>query len=437
MKTIQFFTILMATSLIFNACSTSEYAYDDVYYTPGNDKIKQVQKDPREDFNKTTDIKYDGKHTNPYTEQNTASYPQGIYQSRYAQQNQADIVPQQNYDANTVQYEEEYYDEDYAEDLRRLNAPVRSFSSLSPYQRDRILFTYDPFFYNPTFFYDPFIYDPFLPRTGLSLGWNSYTGWNTSISFGFGWGVNCGPSWRGGYPRYGNPYYNYYNPWNNWYGNNFYANNYWAGYSHGYNNAAGYHYYGNEPHYNNKRKISTPRGNRGSRSYTSSKGEGNPRGVRGNGSQLRETNTRTPGGRTAIRGVSKPESRSTEQTRPTPKRYATGRTTETYTKPKERKTTIVRDIKRPALDRSPRTEPRSTYTPPKQRGNTYNEPQKRVYQKPRQYSKPRQTQPRQVQPRQSRPSYNNSSVPRSYSPPVRSGGNRNTGGSRNTNTRRR
>ena len=57
--------ILIATLLA--ACSTAQpYAFDDVYYHPNNDPVRQVQKDPREDFNQTDQINYDGSYQNRY-----------------------------------------------------------------------------------------------------------------------------------------------------------------------------------------------------------------------------------------------------------------------------------------------------------------------------------------------------------------------------------
>ena len=52
-------TTLSAIALLFAACSTYKpYAFDDVYYNPNNDPVKQVQKNPREDFNKSDNISY-------------------------------------------------------------------------------------------------------------------------------------------------------------------------------------------------------------------------------------------------------------------------------------------------------------------------------------------------------------------------------------------
>jgi len=143
MKTIKLLLSTLLFGLFLASCSSSysTYAYDDLYYSPNNDPVKQVQANPRKEFNKTDDIKYDGNHQNPYAnEEKPADYPQSIYKNRYteAEANENNQQGNQEYAADDYSDDTEYYDEDYAENIQQLNSPVTSYNTYNSNERHRI-----------------------------------------------------------------------------------------------------------------------------------------------------------------------------------------------------------------------------------------------------------------------------------------------------------
>jgi len=476
-----FFLLLISSYLA--ACSSSQapYAYDDLYYSPKNDPIKKVEKDPREDFNKSdqyTNQNY--AYPNRYKdEEKSNNYPESIYQNRYTKAEEAEnqksagngetTININNNNANTNQSaeEDEYYDENYARSVNQIHSPVRSFNSYDPYQRDRIRYTQDPFFNTPALCGSSLYYDPFVPRTSLGLGYNSFNGLSLGLSYGFGFGYNSfrRPFYRSGfYNPYYNPYYGgFYDPFNPY--NRFGYGGYSAGFYNGFNQ--GFYtgsYYGNNNfngssgHINhentsNNRHINPPRGDRGSRTYDR------------DGERSRSINRKAGEDGTPKNASTSPERRrrATERTnvsrnekssepsnirRESPERYRSNRSRDTYTRPLPSRTEserpsrqrpqtpiVIDESSRPNTQQNRsnsntyqnRINPRST-----ENYNRGNQPRVRQYESrpQRQTTRPQiQTQP-QSRPNinRSRPTYNRSTP--TYRPSRSSGGSRSTRPSR-------
>ncbi|MEQ8908066.1 MAG: hypothetical protein RIC95_02650 [Vicingaceae bacterium] len=456
MKRFIYIPIITFIGMALFACTTSKpYAFDDVYYNPNNDPVKQVQKDPREDFNKTDNIRYDGSYENRYAEdEKSEEYPQSLYQNRYTRAEKEDNSQSQEQindngstnitinNANNQNGDAEYYDENYASSLSELNSPVRSFNTYDPYVRDRILYTQDPFFCRPTLYNSFNYWDPFTPRTGLSLGWNSWSGWNVGVGVGIGWGFNRWGAANAFYDPFFNPYYDPfwgYNRWgfaNPYWGGGFGFNNYWAGYNQGFYNGVnqGNFFVGNGESGSGRRNITAPRRGSGSPTLDRTTNGETERRSRTAPALSREKNnaapSRTPrNNEKDLRGNARQERLVTEPKRETPEKYRSDRSPNSYTRPTPSRNTESKPSinPRPAVRPTPsRTNTQPTYSRPSRRNNTYNR-SNRV--QPQRQSQP-QRQP-QVQPQQksrpspsfnrSRPTYNNSS------PSIRpSGGSRST-----------
>jgi len=449
MKTIHTITTLSIVSLLLASCTVSNvpYAYDDLYYSPSSDPIQQARINPNYPSQGTSQ---NGTYNDRYNGDSGTNSNSAQYQEGYAEEN-TEAALQQN-----EQVEQEYYDEGYAQTLQTINAPVRSFNTYDPYQRDRILYTQNPVFVAPSMYGGFQFWDPFMPTTGLSVGWNSFNGWNVGVNAGVGFG--CG--------RALNPYTRFYDPfWGNnhgfydpfWgpqfgWGNNMGRNNQW-GWNNGYNNFAyqnGYRNGFNDGAFNNyrnyavgnngnngRRQIVAPRGSAGSRNVSTGSGNRPVRPVRGGNTGGVKTTTPAPSPATAR--PSRPvrsntvnpavESRPTQTRQPnrpaatrpartTPPRY---QTPSNYTKPAEQARPAQSTPTRPATQ--PSTNPqRPTYNRPAQQQSrpNYSRPATKPAQqqtRPRTTTQPRKTkQPRQ----QSRPNYNNSKP--SYSAPRSTGG---------------
>lgn len=466
--------IALISTLLFG-CVTSNvpYAYDDLYYSPSNDPVQQVQKNTTEDLNRTNNIQYQGGYDNRYSNTEDASdNRQGVYQNRYTNQEQAENNQPISNQAEVAEqeYSDEYYDEDYAQTLQRINSPVRNFNTYDPYQRDRILYTQNPIFVTPSVYGGYQFWDPFVPTTGLSVGWNSFSGWNVGVNFGYGIGLGCAPL---------NPYYGFYDPfwgvgygfnsWNwgyNWgWGSRFYnpynrfgyASGYHHGYRNGYNNGRYDNYYGYNNTSSGRRQITAPRGSNGSRNVYTGNGNQVTRPTRGGKSGVKTvdqpSNTAVPNGSTRpTRGTptstpkttvekpvnERPTSPTPVSNRPvrntTPERYKTPSTPSSYSRPRgettpSRTTTTPSTTVRPSAPTQQQTRP--NYSNPRQ-NNTYNRPTVT----PRQpQTRPSRTETRPQQPaQQSRPTYNNdrsrptyNRTTPTYSAPRNSGGG---GGSR-------
>jgi len=488
MKTfVKLFSLLFTVGFI-TACSTSytPYAYDDVYYKPSNDPINKVKKDPREDFNKTDQIQYDRSYPNRYNEEGQSNdYPQSIYDNRYTEQERADNnqtedksnVTINNYNNNG---DTEYYDEEYAETLNRINSPVRSINTYDPYVRDRIIYTYDPFFVQPTLYGGYNFWNPY-PRTGISFGYNSWSGWN--VGFGIGYGYGYSP-WRYRHPFHDPFYdpfwgYNAWNPWNPWnrfgYEYGFGYGSYGMGYAHGYNHGFYNGYYGSGfvgggssgESNSGVRRVSTPRGNSGSNTYRRA-GTTTTRESRSSGASLREKENNEKIGTRPDRGGSRDENRgsTTPSARPkvqpkdeptqerparnvTPEKYKIERSPSDYSRPEPSREPANRPTERPSRNYSPSSTPSNTpstrpstsstrpeskpsYSRPSYSRPSYNRPSRsNSYSRP---SRQPQTQPQarpQAQPQQSRPSYNKSRPSYNSTPSYRpsGGGGSRSGGS--------
>jgi len=471
-STLNIFLVIVISNL-FVACSTSQspYVYDDLYYSPNNDPVKQVQNNPREEFNKTDNITYDGSYPNRYNEnERSENYPQSLYQNRYTENERnensistpstSDITINNNISSNNN--ETEYYDEEYASTLQRINRPIQTFNTYDPYLRDRILLTNDPFFYSPGFYRSNLFWDPWTPRTGISLGWNSWTGWNVGVGVGFGFNNwNYCPVYDPFFSPFG-PYA--FNGWNNWGWNNWGWNAwnpwnpwrpaggaYWAGFNDGYNNANfNNNFIGNGNSFQGRSRINTSvsRGSKGSRSLSNSSTRQsinrsgsniNSSRVKGSGDHLNEMNRDVS--RSSNRYSNSGSNTTNEKSNQVPSRYQSTKTPATYGNQRSssrtstpnngtnnRSNTNTNNVQRsnnfqstPSRSNQIQSSPsrQNTYTRP--RTNTYNQnnriqPRRNVVRSP---SRNNSTYQR------SRPTYN--SRP-SYTPSRSSGGS--SGGSR-------
>lgn len=445
MKRIHTLIVLTTLSILLIGCAVSNtpYAYDDIYYSPSQDPVQQARVDaPATQYETGNQNEYNDR----YSQNNEENPNAANYQDSYAAHDNS---------AGGESEASEYYDEDYAQTMQQINAPVRSFDTYDPYQRDRILYTQNPVFTTPSVYGGYQFWDPFMPTTGLSVGWNSFNGWNVGVNAGYGFG--CGGAL--------NPYFGYNNSlwvnnwgwndpfwgahgYNNWgYGNNFYRGNNW-GWNNGYNNNAfrqGYRQGYRESNYNNytvgnqgdgRRNISSRRGSSGSNTVVSGGNNKPVRPVRSNGNRT-TTNSPTTPARTTVRpdrsGTASPttESRSNQQTRPT----------QTNTRPVR---TTPNRYQRPATNTRPttttpsRTNTRPTTTTPSRSATRPSQPQQQTrpnssrptYSKPvakpaQQQAKPKTTTTRTQPRQQSRPSYNNSRP--NYTAPTNN--NRNSGSS--------
>lgn len=178
---------LLFSLLFLGACSTaySPYAYDDTYYSPGNDPIKKVQVDPRQEFNKTDNIHYDGSSPNRYSNKSSSreTMSKDAYNNRYVEtennENNStsdDYVPSNNNDSEYYNDDTEYYDDNYSNNTNNLYTPVRSFNTYDPYVQDRIIYTNNPYFASPSLYGSYNFWNPYSYGSGLSLGYNSYSG---------------------------------------------------------------------------------------------------------------------------------------------------------------------------------------------------------------------------------------------------------------------
>ena len=462
MKTIHTFTTLSIVSLLLASCTVSNtpYAYDDLYYNPSTDPVQQARIDPNYSNQNNSQA---GTYNDRYIQDNETNPNAAQYQNNYTEDGAQQVNPN-NQQAQDV----EYYDEDYAQTLQTINAPVRSFNTYDPYQRDRIMYTQNPVFAAPSLYGGYQFWDPFMPSTGLSVGWNSFNGWNVGVNAGFGFG--CG--------RALNPYTSFYDPfWGNnfgfydpfWgprfgWGNNFGWNNPWSwnngfnnfayqnGYRNGFNDGAFFNYrnyaVGNNGT-NGRRQIVAPRGSVGSRNVSTGSGNRPVRPVRG-GTQPDGARTTTTAPRTNEARPTRPtqsngnapavESRPV-QTRPntitrparstsTPERYRV-----TPNRPQQTRPQQTRPQQTSPTQSRPTTQPTRPATRPVQ-----STPTRPTYNRPAQQSRPNYTRPatrpapQQARPaatpqprQQSRPSYNNSRP--TYSAPRSIGG-----GSRGTSS---
>ena len=480
MKTlIKYLSLIIISSSIFS-CAYTPYVYDDVYYTPGNDPVQQVKTDPRADLNKTDNIRYDNNHANPYNQgQYSDATPQDYYsQNRYTEQEQMENnTPSynQNYIDNNQEYEDEYYDPAYAQTVININSPTRSFNSYDPYQRDRILYTQDPFFFAPSHFNTFNNWAPIRPTFGI--GWNSFNGWNV----GFGWNNWGGNAWGGnawGWNNWGwnsgfcPPFYDPFNPWNRWnawnhpysnFGVGPFANNYMTGYRHGLYDGRGFNGF-NPIGGNGVRQSNNRRGYRegagGNNTATNPRRDKNPSTVRPKSGEnpVRQSTRSGTAERNAnpTRTTTRPSSeQQTQRPNNTPKKYRTNRTPNTYSNQREEQRPQNTTI-RPRTNPTPTRQPSQQTTRPQQQQQqqarpNYSRPKRNTYNRRTQAQPRRQTtRPQQStrpnnnynnsRPRQSnsRPSYTPSRP--SYTPSRGSsggGGSRSTTPSRSTRPSRR
>lgn len=447
--------------LILSACAggSSAYLYDDLYYSPNNDPVKQVKNDPRTEFNKTDNIQYDGSYPNRYEQNNAQQNPQSLYENRYvaAEQrennevNNGNVVINNNLSQGNGNEDVAYYDEDYANTLNRLNQPIRSFNTIDPYQRDRILLLHDPFFTSPSVYGNFNFWDPFVPRTGIGVGWNSWSGWNVGIGVGVGWGWNNWGwnRWNGFYDPFWNPWgpQAFWNPWGP------FGNPYWMGFNHGFNQGRWNNQFVNR---NFDNGATTPtsnytigrRGAKGSRVVDNNTGS---RSINRQSSTPINQNGRIKSNSDHLDGMTRERSRANsrytapnngsgnEKQMETPARYRTNATPEQYnnarrpsrlnsTSPVNTQPNRQGGTTRPRQN-SMQTQPaqQQNYTRP--RPNTYNENKRIVPQQNTIRTPTRRTTPSY---NRSRPTYNSRPT---YSPPQRSNGG--SGGSRSMSRSRK
>lgn len=459
-----FFSFIIFLFLSACAGSSSTYMYDDLYYSPNNDPVKQVKNDPRNEFNKTDNIQYDGSYPNRYDQNNSQQNPQALYDNRYVaaeqsenqNQNSGNVIINNNLSQENENSEIAYYDEDYASALDRLNRPIRSFNTYDPYQRDRILLLNDPFFYAPNAFGNFGYWDPFMPRTGFGIGWNSWSGLNVGIGIGGGWGFNNWGWNQWGWNQWNGFYDPFWNPWgpqafwNSW---SPYGNPYWTGFNQGFNQ--GYwtgqnfnNYFDNGSSSRSNYTIGR-RGSKGSRVVTNNSSDRsinrqsstplNPNGrVKINSDHLDEmTRSRS---RANSRYSSPTNSGNNEKSTATPDRYRTNSTRESYEN--SRRSTRLN----PTTESNVNPSSGGVFTP--EQKSIQNEPSRQnQYTRPRPnpYNESKRIAPQQnnvrTPTRRSTPSYNRSrptynSRP-SYSTPQRSNGGSGGGSGSMSRSRRR
>ncbi len=437
MKSAYYLFFLAFTLVFLSSCSTSytPYAYDDIYYSPSTDSERAIQKNPSQELNQADDLYSTNSYENKKQEQdyNSNTSSTSYYPEEQATNSNSEITNVLINNLNDSS-EVEYYNEDYAESLKSINSPVRSINSYDPYQRDRVIYTQDPFFSSPTYYGNNIntFGNSFVPSTGLGVGWNSYSGWNTGINVGFGYGYSpygygnsfCGNSYS---PYYG---YNPYSPFGNQGFRNPYSNGYNNGYSQGFRNGFNDGFYNNNNFQCNSPLIrtNTPRGNSGSPTVRSNN---QPRPTRGG---QRDNSSETNGTKSGVPSITNnrptrnlnqrvmsiiqptsviPNNPTIET--PSPQIFESSKPTNSYSPSNL--------IERPTRTNNPYSRP--TQVAPQQQNRQQTQPQKS---KPQQQTRPTNTYER------SRPTYNRSTP--SYSPPTRSSGGGGNTQSRPTQRRR-
>jgi len=455
MKTIHTYSTLFIVSALLASCTVSNapYAYDDLYYSPSTDPVQQAEIDANYNNRGYNQNNNSNNTYNDRYNQDAGTNPNAAqYQGNYAEEGGQQTIP-----ANQQADDVEYYDEDYAQTLQTINAPVRSFNTYDPYQRDRIMYTQNPVFTAPSLYGGYQFWDPFMPSTGLSVGWNSFNGWNVGVNAGFGFG--CGralnpyaqfydPFWGNNWGFY-DPFFGPTHGFNNWgWRNSIHAwNRFNPAYNNGYYNGFRDGLFNNYNNYaigNNgtrgRRQIVAPRGNAGSRNVISNGGArpvrpgSNPSSTNGVRTNPTPNTSRTSGARPTrpnaanssnpsieSRPVRSTPNTTTRPVRTTPERYKV-----TPNRPQQTRPQQTRPQRTIPTQSRPTTQP--TRPAPRPIQST---PTRPTYNRPAQQSRPNYTRPAPQQARpattpqprqQSRPSYNNSRP--TYSAPRSTGGSR-------------
>ena len=462
MKKITTLLSCIAVIAVLSSCSSTysgtAYSYDDIYYSPKNDKVKAAETNVEDEINSYSSPSYNSNSNNRYATENNSvdNRNYSYYQNEYAnaeQESNAQNTAMENSSRSSTGYSDSYYDYEYAARLRRFHSPTIGLGYYDDFYTNRYYYDNTPAYYSASIYGGSTWY----PYSGFSYGYNSLTGWGTSISIGFGWG------WR--YPSY-YPYYSYYNPFYSpfynpyrYYGYSPFYSNYYHGYSHGYRDGFYDGFYG-DGHYGSygRRNIYGKRSSSGTsspyREVSSSRPErGSSSGVRNTSTPEREVQARPA--RPVNNGNATPiENKAVENARPvrpsTPSldekpvnNTYTPKTREDYAKPSidndspvpgsrpntvpDRKPTESRPVYvRPSRENNVRpnntrpstteparrpTESRPTYVRPN-RNNSFNAPRRNT-----QPTRPQMQQQSKPSRNISRPSYNRNN---SYSMPSRS-----------------
>lgn len=243
---------LIAVALILSSCASQQYVSeetDDLYFSSkdrqqaADNQFAQVNQVDGEDYQENDEIGNEyfsvGRESsqsdvNPRAE--GAYVPQTEFNTTGEPANASNGGTVNNFYGNTEYYEGGNYDDSYASRVRRFNDVNLTMG------------------YG---FYDPFFVDPCWNwgwnrcntwnrwgNQGLSVGWNSWSGWNVGYSWGWGagnvgycnspWGWNSFGCNTWGWNNFGyNPWA--WNQWNSpWYGGGPYAAGYWNGFNDGY-----------------------------------------------------------------------------------------------------------------------------------------------------------------------------------------------------------
>lgn len=240
--------------LMFLSCANQRKVAaetDDIYYSSEdrakteNNEFTQAKQANGADY-KASDATSESEYFSVGKEKQSSdanARAQGAYSSQESSETPANADNSNgvtnNYYGTTNYYDEDYYDDSYATQIRRFNNVNLGLS----------YGFYDPFFTTAYWNYGWGYYNPY-PYSGWHVGYNSWTGWN--VGYGFGWGNGCWGYNNWGHPYgfggiWGHPMYGYGNyGWGSpYYGMN---NAYWNGYYDGYFN-------GNYAETNNGRPV--------------------------------------------------------------------------------------------------------------------------------------------------------------------------------------
>ena len=284
---------LIAISIVLGSCGISKTArqndlgtYDDVYYTPSDEKdVATIESTP------------ETKSTRPsVSNDRTVSVEETPEYRKYKEGEPEEIVRDNNYSSapntsgsNDYSNNGSYYDDDdfsYGRSLRRL----RYGDGYRDGYEDAL---YGNYGYGNNYYSDYGFNGWNRPgRTRFWVGYNTWNGWNVGYNYGYpawGWRTNFYPSYNnfcdpwfghpafygysGGYcigNSYGyyNPYYNPYMGYNGYYHsgfNGYGGNNNWNNWNRNYYNNNNGNTVGSQP---NKRTMSGPRETIGSNTPT-------------------------------------------------------------------------------------------------------------------------------------------------------------------------
>ncbi len=333
------------------------------------------------------------------------------------------------FNGDNYDFDNEYYDYEYAARIRRFRRGVGTYGYYDDYYTNYYWYDYDPYFYGTSIYTS---YNWWNPRPWRwNVGWSYWGGWN--VGWNWGWG------WTGNFGYCGVGYYGW-----NWYYNPYY----WNG---GFNG-----YYANNHYYNSYDRNSYYYGKRGSRSGYSGYGRGSRTSTSG-GYATTNKPVKTFGQK--YESAVKTPVRTNTGVKPTKNSYSNGTVRNNTSKPNYTKSQVGYNNPRTTTKNptnssggkygttrggnTPKTYTKPSYTKPSNSygtpKKTYNNGSRKTYNKPsnsynkpsnkrpsKSYSKPSYNKP-SYKGGSSRPSYNRSSGSFNRSGGTRSGSSRSGG----------